>query len=77
MMTVDRTYAQALADRAAELESDLAAAADYLDELHDELRDYAAGPTSVAAIRAHLPTIEGACSEAAEGLEEARRLLAG
>ncbi len=76
--TVDRTYAQALADRAAELEGNHTAAADYLNELCDELRAYAAAgdEASVADIRAHLLNVAGLRDLAAGDLEEARRLIA-
>ena len=76
MTTTDRTYAQALADRRLELEEDHRTAAEYLDELRDELGTYADDPASVADIRAHLLTVAAMRDEAAADLEEARRLLA-
>jgi hypothetical protein len=75
MTIADRTYAQTLADRAAALEDEHTAAADYADELCDELRAYADDPASVADIRAHLLTVTGLRDLAAADLEEARRLL--
>jgi len=76
MITADRTYAQALADRRLELEEDHRTAAEYLDELRGELRAYADDPASVADIRAHLLTVAAMRDEAAADLEEARRLIA-
>ncbi len=77
MTGVDRTYAQAIADRAAEFEADHALAADYLAELRDELGAYAAAgdEVSVDDIRAHLLTVAGLRDLDAADLEEARRLL--
>jgi len=75
MTTADRTYAQALADRRLELEEDHRTAAEYRDELRDELRAYADDPASVADIRAHLLTVAGLRDLAAADLEEAQRLL--
>ncbi len=76
MTTADRTYAQALAERLLELEEDHRTAAEYLDELRDELRAYAADPASVADIRAHLLTVAALRDLTADELEEARRLTA-
>ncbi len=74
MTPADRTYAQALADRQLELEEDHRTAAEYLNELRDELRAYADDPASVADIRRHLLTVAELRDRTADELEEARRL---
>ena len=76
MTTTDRTDAQALADRRLELEEDHRTAAEYLDELRDELRAYADDPVRAVDIRAHLLTVVGLRDLAAVALEEAWRLIA-